>query len=104
MKKYFIILLFSLILFSSITPAQTKKKFKEESFMDKVQKILGIRRSFAVSSETTKPGVLSFKKDDDENAVFNIDIAFMYKGFRYGEWGFIPSVQFLIIQASQKTS
>lgn len=94
MKKYFILLLYSFIFFSAVSPAQTKKKAKDESFMDKVQKIIGIRRSFAVSSETTKPGVLSFKKDNNENAVFNIDIAFMYKGFRYDDWRFTPSIQF----------
>lgn len=62
--------------------------------MDNVQNVLGIRRSYDVSSETVKPGVLSFKKDEDEAAVFNIDIAFIYKGFRYDQWGFSPAIQF----------
>ena len=74
--------------------SQKKKKEKEKSFMDKVQEIIGIRRSFDVSSETTKPGVLSFKQNDDQDPVFNIDMALIYKGFRYDEWGFSPSVQF----------
>lgn len=62
--------------------------------MDKVQTILEIRRSFDVSGETTKPALLSFKKSDDEKAVFTIDIAFSYKGFRYDQWGVSPFVQF----------
>ena len=74
--------------------SQKKKKDKEKSFMDKVQEYVGIRRSFDVSSETTKPGVLSFKQNDDQEPVFNIDMAVIYKGFRYDEWGFSPSVQF----------
>lgn len=74
--------------------SQKKKKDSEISFMDKVQELIGIRRSFDVSSETTKPGVLSFKQNDDQDPVFNIDMALIYKGFRYDEWGFSPSVQF----------
>lgn len=53
-----------------------------------------IRKSFDVSNETTKPALLSFKKTDDEKAVFTIDMALAYKGFRYGEWGISPFVQF----------
>ncbi len=92
-----IIILFfiaTFVIFPSISVSQSKKKVKEESFMDKVQDLIGIRRSFSVSSETTKPGVLSFKQNDDQEAVFNIDVAVLYKGFRYDEWGFTPSVQF----------
>jgi hypothetical protein len=74
--------------------AYAQKLKKERSFMDKVQDYIGIRRSYDVSSETTKPGVLSFKQDNDQAAVFNIDIAFMYKGFRFDDWGFTPAVQF----------
>lgn len=90
-KLLLLLLIFS---FPLITSAQETKRKKERSFMDKVQDVLGIRRSYDVSSETTKPGVFSFKKDDEEEAVFNIDIAFIYKGFRYDQWGFSPAVQF----------
>ncbi len=92
LKKSFIVFLF--LVFSLTAAAQDAKKKKERSFMDNVQNVLGIRRSYDVSSETVKPGVLSFKKDDDEEAVFNIDIAFIYKGFRYDQWGFSPAIQF----------
>ncbi|MEO8446859.1 MAG: hypothetical protein ABI528_05155 [bacterium] len=79
-----------------ITPQKKSppKKVKEESFMDKLQKFFGIRRSFDISSETTKPALLSFKKDNDEATTFNTDIALTYKGFRYDTWGFSPSIQF----------
>lgn len=83
-----------IVIFPSSAFSQKEDKDSEESFMDKVQQIIGIRRSFDVSSETTKPGVLSYKQNDDSDPIFNIDIALMYKGFRYDEWGFTPSVQF----------
>jgi hypothetical protein len=93
MKKM-ILILFAFILFLPIASYSQKKKDSEISFMDKVQEVIGIRRSFDVSSETTKPGVLSFKQNDDQDPVFNIDMALIYKGFRYDEWGFSPSMQF----------
>ncbi|MFZ1460632.1 MAG: hypothetical protein WAU38_07510 [Ignavibacteria bacterium] len=71
-----------------------KKDEKELSFTDKVQKLFEIRRTFNASGETTKPALLSFKKDNDENAVFNIDFALSYKGLRFEEYGVSPSVQF----------
>ena len=70
------------------------KKVKEESFMDKVQKILEIRRSFDISDQITKPALLSLKKDNDEKTVFSIDMALAYKGFRYEKAGVTPSIQF----------
>ncbi|MBK8549758.1 MAG: hypothetical protein IPL53_01350 [Ignavibacteria bacterium] len=97
MTRTFIVVylfLFTLILFSSISYSQTKTKINDESFLDKVQELIGIRRTFDVSSETTKPGVLSYKQNDDQAAVFNIDVAVIYKGFRYDSWGFSPSIQF----------
>lgn len=74
-----------------------KKKIKppvEESFMDKVQKIIEIRRSFEVADDITKPALMSFKKTEGEDAIFNIDIAVTYKGFHFEKSGFTPSVQF----------
>lgn len=71
-----------------------KKKKKEESFMDKVQKIIEIRKSFDVAGEVTKPALMSLKKDNDEKSTFSIDMAVAYKGFRYEKTGFTPSVQF----------
>lgn len=70
------------------------KKDKEISFMDKVQKIIEIRRSFDVSGEITKPALLALKKDNGEKAIFSIDIAIGYKGFRYEKLGFTPLIQF----------
>lgn len=78
----------------------SKKKIKEvekeadESLMDRIQNVIGIRKSFDVASETTKPALLSFKKDDDKEAVFNIDMALTYKAFKYETWGFLPFIQF----------
>lgn len=89
---YFFLLI--LIFIPAASVSQSKKKYKEVSFLDKVQELIGIRRTFDVSSETTKPGVLSYKQNDDQAAVFNIDVAVIYKGFRYDVWGFSPSVQF----------
>ena len=70
------------------------KKIIEESFMDKVQKILEIRRSFDISDQITKPALLSLKKENDEKTVFSIDMGIAYKGFRYDVAGVTPSLQF----------
>ncbi|MEO8664535.1 MAG: hypothetical protein ABI462_03480 [Ignavibacteria bacterium] len=70
------------------------KKIKEESFMDKFQKLFEIRRSFDVSDQITKPAILSLKKDNDEKTVFSIDMAVAYKGFQYEVAGVTPSIQF----------
>lgn len=72
----------------------TAKKKEEDSFMDKIQKILEIRRSFDITDQITKPALLSLKKDNDEKTAFTIDIAIAYKGFQYEETGITPSVQF----------
>lgn len=72
-----------------------KKETKsEESFIDKVQKIIEVRRSFEIADDITKPALMSFKKTEGEDAVFNIDIAITYKGFHFEKSGFTPSVQF----------
>lgn len=78
----------------TVSKKKIKKEEKEISFTDKVQKLFEIRRTFNVSGETTKPALLSFKKDNDENAVFNIDFALSFKGLRFEEYGVSPSVQF----------
>lgn len=69
-------------------------KVKEETFMDKVQKILGVRRSFDISDQITKPALLSLKKDNDEKTVFSIEMALAYKGFQFEKSGVTPSIQF----------
>ncbi|MEO6694963.1 MAG: hypothetical protein ABIY50_10175 [Ignavibacteria bacterium] len=71
-----------------------EKKVTEETFMDKVQKILEVRRSFDISDQITKPALLSLKKDNDEKTIFSVDIALAYKGFRYDNSGLTPSIQF----------
>ncbi len=70
------------------------KKDKESSFMDKIQRIIELRRSFDIADEITKPALLSFKKDDDERAIFLIHVALAYKGFRFDKTGVTPSIQF----------
>lgn len=69
-------------------------KKEKDSFMDVLQKILEIRRSFDVTDLITKPALFSLKKDDDEATTFSIDMAVAYKGFQYDVWGLLPSVQF----------
>lgn len=71
-----------------------KKLKEEESFMDKMQKIIEIRKSFELADEITKPALMSYKKNDGEDAVFNIDIAVSYLGFKFKNSGFMPSLQF----------
>ncbi len=95
MNIIFTVFLWSMIMIPAISVSQDKtKKKKEESFMDKVQKVIEIRRSFDLLSETTKPALLSFKKNEGEKAVFTTDFAVAYRGFRYAGWGISPSVQF----------
>jgi len=78
----------------TIVKKTTLPKKTKESFMDKVQKILEIRRSFDVTDLITKPALLSLKKDNDEKTIFSIDMAVAYRGFQYEAAGVTPSVQF----------
>ncbi len=89
-----------LISISGIAESQSKKKKSTDSdkptlsLLDNIQDIIDIRKSFTSENETNKPALFSYKKDNDEKAVYLIDIAVSYKGFNYEKYGVKPFVQF----------
>lgn len=89
-----------LISISGIAESQSKKKKSTDSdkptlsLLDNIQDIIDIRKSFTSENETNKPALFSYKKDNDEKAVYLIDIAVSYKGFNYEKSGVTPFVQF----------
>ena len=62
--------------------------------MDKVQKVIEMRKSFETENETKKPALFSFKKDEGEKAVFVTDVALSLRIFRFESYGISPFVQF----------
>lgn len=93
--------LFILIFCFGNAESQNKKKKKSDnsdeptlSLLDRIQNIIDIRKSFTSENETNKPALFSYKKDNDEKAVYLIDIALSYKGFNYEKSGVTPFVQF----------
>lgn len=82
------------LLITANAMSQSKKDKETLSFMDKVQNVVELRKSFETENETKKPALLSFKKDEGENPVFVTDIAAALKIFRYETFGITPFIQF----------
>jgi len=74
--------------------SQKEKDKNTLSFMDNIQKVIDMRKSFETENETKKPALFSFKKDEGEKAVFVTDIALSLKIFRFDDYGISPFVQF----------
>jgi len=65
----------------------------DTTFLDKVQKILEIRRSFEIESQAKNPALLSYKKSENSNATVTIDLAVTYLGFKFDRGYVKPFVQ-----------
>lgn len=92
-----------LLLASVCSFAQNNDSSSDDvSIIDKIAKIIEIRKAFDSKSETTKPALFSFKKSEDEDAIYTIDAAVMYKGFDYTTFGIYPAVQFKYISHGKK--
>jgi hypothetical protein len=90
MKIFFGVILISFIVCNTSFSQQTSTP---KTFMDKLQEIIEVRQAFDTKSETKKPAKLSFKKNENEDAVYTIDLAVIYKGFERKTWGISPAVQ-----------
>jgi hypothetical protein len=67
-----------------------------ETFLDDLQKIIKIRRSFETESENKKPALFSYSKNSDENSIYTADVAVLYKNrhFSTDVLQFTPVLQF----------
>jgi hypothetical protein len=92
MKILFIVLFLSLI-FSTNSFSQKKESTQSKTFMDEVQSLFEVRKSFDTKSETTKPAQLSYKKNNDEEAKYTFDVAVLYKKFNFKNYGIAPAIQ-----------
>lgn len=71
----------SLLMLMVLIPCEAQSQSKRDTtFLDKVQKILEIRRSFEIESQAKNPALLSYKKSDNSNAVVTVDLAVSYLG------------------------
>ena len=94
--------LFSVILFLLVSNFVTAQEDTTLSIIDKVAKIIEIRKSFDSKSETTKPALFTYKKLEDEPAIYSIDAAVMYKALDFKNFGIFPAVQFLYTSGGKK--
>jgi hypothetical protein len=103
MKTVQLFVLFVLI-FSVNASAQKKDSTEspEDSFMDKVAKVIEVRKGFDVKSETSKPAIFSYKKVEDDDAIFTVDAAVMYMLFSWKDFAVYPAVQFDYVSHGKK--
>lgn len=94
MKFLRVILILSITSFTIKSYPQSDKDKNTLSFIDKVQQIIELKKSFINETETKKPALFSFKKDDGDKSVFTIDIALSLKIFRFETYGISPFIQF----------
>lgn len=74
----------------------------EESIIDKVAEYIEIRKTFDSRTETTKPALFSYKKLEDEPAIYTVDAAVLYRKFDYNEFAIFPALQFLYTSGGKK--
>lgn len=86
----FIIVAAAILLMCNFAEAQSKS---DTTFLDKVQRILEIRRSFEIESQAKNPALLSYKKSENSNSSVTIDLALSYQGWKYERWFLKPFVQ-----------
>ncbi len=107
MKTAAVCLLF-ILLMSVSSFAQKKDKDStesvEDSFMDKVARVIEVRKGFDVKSETSKPAIFSYKKVEDDAAIFTVDAAVMYMLFTWKDFAVYPAVQFDYVSHGKKRS
>jgi hypothetical protein len=97
-----------LFLFLTCVCSFAQKKSKDssdatdESIVDNIAKVIEIRKAFDVKSETTKPALFSFKKSENEDAIYTVDAAVMYMLFDYKSFGIYPALQFQYVSHGKK--
>lgn len=88
------LMLVTLLVLRVLIPCKAYSQSKHDTtFLDKVQKILEIRRSFEIESQAKNPALLSYKKSDNSNAVVTVDLAVSYLGWEFIDWKLKPFVQ-----------
>lgn len=92
-----IVLSFSVSVFG-----QDSNESESDSFMDEIARIIEVRKGFDVKSEVTKPAIFSYKKVEDEDAIFTVDAAVMYMLFTGKNFGIYPAVQFDYVSSGKK--
>lgn len=90
LRSFFIMLIFVYFTFPDRVFPQSKT---DTTFLDKVQKIIEIRRSFEIESQAKNPALLSYKKAEKSEASITIDLAVSYLGFKFARVQVKPFVQ-----------
>lgn len=80
----------SFLMISTSILAQSQS---DTSFLDKLQKIIEIRRSFEIESQAKNPALLSYKKTEGSTPSLTVDLAITYLGFTFENGKVKPFVQ-----------
>ncbi len=82
-----------MILLSLFFRDSVSQSKSDTTFLDKVQKIFEIRRSFEIESQAKNPALLSYKKTENSNASVTVDLAVTYLGLKFYRGYVKPFVQ-----------
>jgi hypothetical protein len=99
MKKHFYLLILAVLIFPLEVKSQDNDSSK--SVIDVIQEYVELRRAFDDNSESTKPALFSYSKKDDEDAIYKIDAAILYKKLDYTDFAIAPFVQFEYISGGK---
>lgn len=99
MIKYLYFLL--LLLFLLPGKANSQDNDSSKSIIDIVQEYIELRKSFDDNSESTKPALLSYSKKDDEDAIYKVDAAILYRKLSYKDFSINPFIQFEYISGGK---
>lgn len=99
MRNITIIIL--LFVFTGISYSQ-KDTSEHESFLDKLSKVVEVRKSFDSHAETAKHALFSYKKDEGEDAIYTIEAAVLYEGFTNETIGIMPAIEFEYTSSDKK--
>lgn len=83
----------AMILLSLCFRDSVSQSKSDTTFLDKVQKIFEIRRSFEIESQAKNPALLSYKKTENSNASVTVDLAVTYLGLKFDRGYVKPFVQ-----------
>jgi hypothetical protein len=74
------------------------------AFLDKVQKVIDVRRTFDSESEPKDPAIFTITKNSDEKTNYTIDLAILYKLFSTDEFYLRPVMQFYYSSSEKEPS
>lgn len=99
MIKYF----YFAFAFAFFIPAETFSQDNDssKSIIDVVQEYIELRKSFDDNSESTKPALFTYSKKDDEDAIYKIDAALLYRKLNFTDFDVAPFVQFEYISGGK---